>query len=133
MKKHYYWFGNTKCHTYMKQVGQGYEVGFHFGKTSIFVGNFIHTREATKWWAVMNKEMKSFTKRYRVGQEASVVWYTKFFSHYLYNSYYGFLDQQFNKYQKTFAKAVKTDAKKYINFKKNWHNKGEVFHFIKAA
>jgi hypothetical protein len=117
----------------MKQVGAGFEVGFNFGKTSIFVGNFIHTKEATKWWGVMNKEMKSFTKRYRVGQEASVTWYTKFFANYLYNSYYTFLDQQFNKYQKTFAKAVKHDAKKYVHLKKNWNKHDEVFHFVKTA
>ncbi len=133
MKKHDYYFGNTKCHTYFKEVGHGYEVGFYFGKTSIFVGNFIHAKEATKWWGVMNKEMKTFTKRYAVGGDASFTWYTKFFSHYLYNQYYAFLDQEFAKYQKTFAKACKTDAKKYATFKKGWGTNTNVFHFKKAV
>jgi len=117
MKRHHYKLGNRKCAAYMKPVGVGYEVGFTCGRETIFVGNFVHQREATKWWGLMNKEMKTFTRRYRVGVEASWSWYSKFFSHHLYKCYYGFLDQQFTRYQTEFTRACKADVKKYKAYK----------------
>ena len=99
---------------------EGFEVGFYFGKQRVFVGNFIHKTEATKWWSMMTKEIKTFTKRYAVGQDYSFGWYTKFFSAHLYKHYYGFLDQQFAKYQKTFAKSFAADERRYRTFSKKW-------------
>lgn len=117
MKRHHYKLGSAKCYSYMKPVGHGWEVGFCFGKETVFVGNFIHPKEATKWWGVMNREMKTFTRRYSADVNASWGWYTKFFSHHLYKCYYSFLDQQFSKYQTEFARAVRQDEKKYKSFK----------------
>lgn len=121
MKNCHYKFGTYKCHAYTKTAGHGYEVGFYFGSQCVFVGNFIHHKEATKWWGRMNKELKSFTKRYRVGGDASLTWYTKFFSHHLYKNYYSFLDQEFAKYHRDYDRACKQDAKKYGVYKKKGH------------
>ena len=132
MKNATYWFGDLKCNAYMKQYGQGYEVGFHFGKTQIFMGNFIHKSEATKWWAHMTKELKSFTTRYHVGEKVSHTWYAKFFSNHLYKSYYTFLDKEFAKYNKTFAKAFNVEERKYKTLAKKW-NHGDVLTFKKIG
>ena len=120
MKNTTYTFGDWKCTAYMKQYGQGFEVGFTFGKQQIFVGNFIHKAEATKWWTVMTKEIKTFTTRYHVGETVSQTWFAKFFSTSLYRTYYTFLDTQFAKYNKTFAKTFATEERKYKHLKKNW-------------
>ncbi len=133
MKKHYYKFGNQKCYAYSKTVGHGFEVGFYFGKNALFVGNFIHQKEATKWWVKMNKEMKTFTRRYRVAAEGYGTWYTKMFSRHLYNTYYTFLDHEFGKYQKNFSRACKQDAKKYQSIKKRWNKHETFYNFRKAA
>ena len=124
MKHCNYKFGTFKCHAYTKTVGQGYEVGFYFGTECVFVGNFIHYKEAAKWWGTMNKELKTFTKRYGVGGDASLTWYTKFFSHHLYKTYYSFLDTEFAKYHKEFDKACKQDTKKYNTYKSKWTQSG---------
>ena len=131
MKNTTYWFGDMKCYAYMKKYGQGYEVGFHFGKQQIFVGNFIHKSEATKWWSHMSKEVKTFTTRFHVAEEVSYTWYAKFFGNTLYKSYYAWLDKQFAKYNKSFAKAYNMDAKKYKHMKANFH--GEVVPFKKVG
>jgi hypothetical protein len=73
--------------------------------TQIFVGNFIHQKEAKKWWSFMNREIKSFATEYPYSEEASFAWYSKFFSHHLYKAYYGWLEHEFKKYQKTFNTA----------------------------
>lgn len=130
MKKTFFTFGDFRCFAYLKAAGQGFEVGFQFGRETIFVGNFIHKAEATKWWNLMNKEMKTFTTRFQATEDAPFAWYAKFFSHHLYNSYYNFLEQEFAKHQKTFAKAFAKDAKKYETFKKNWD--GEALSFRRA-
>lgn len=132
MKKVSYRFGDHKCHAYMKEAGNGYEVGFYFGNQCVFVGNFIHRAEATKWWAKMNQEFGFFTKRYGVGEPASMTWYAKFWSHHVYKCYYGYLDQEFAKYQRSFDKACRNDLKKYSSYKKNRHY-GESFTLRKAA
>lgn len=133
MKKTFYKFGDHKCEAYFKEVGHGFEVGFYFGKNTVFVGNFIHQREAAKWWAKMNREMKTFTTRYRFNEDASFTWYTKFFSHHLYKAYYSFLDDEFSKYRKTFSKAWEKDEKKYFAMKKKWQNDTQFFDFKKAV
>ena len=121
MKNSYYKFGSYKCHAYTKTVGQGWEVGFYFGNHCVFVGNFIHYKEAAAWWTLMNKELRTFTKRYGVGGDASLTWYTKFFSHHLYKAYYAFLDHEFAKYHRDYDKACKQDVKKYSSYKKKGH------------
>ena len=131
MKNTTYWFGDLKCNAYMKKYGQGYEVGFHFGKTQIFVGNFIHKSEATKWWSHMSKELKSFTTKFVATEDVSYTWYSKFFSNHLYSAYYTFLDKHFAKYNKSFAKAFTTDARKYKHMKASWD--GDVVQFKKVG
>lgn len=124
MKNAYYYFGDYKCTAYCREYGQGWEVGFFFGKTQIFVGNFIHKAEAMKWWTMMAKELKSFTTRYAVGEDFNWTWYSKFLSKHLYRAYYTFLDQQFAKYHKTFAKQFAAEERKYKTFSKKWGRKG---------
>ena len=118
MKKKVYKYGPHTCKAYFKSAGKGYEVGFHFGKTPIFVGNFIHKSEATKWWSLMNKEIKTFTKRFGLTAKAPVTFYRKFLSNHLYKAYYGWLDKQFNKYERNYNKAVVSGKKQYTKLQK---------------
>lgn len=122
MKNYYYQYGSYKCHAYYKEAGHGWEVGFYFGEKQIFVGNFIHKKEATKWWAYMNREVKYFAKNYVYSDQASYTWYAKFFSTHLYRTYYSFLDQEFKKYQKTYDYAWKQDTKKYSTLKRKMNH-----------
>ena len=134
MKNKVFKYGPHSCKAYFKAAGKGWEVGFHFGKTPIFVGNFIHKAEATKWWSLMNKEIKTFTTRYGLTPKAPVTFYRKFLYNHLYKAYYGWLDKQFNKYERNFLKAVNTNKKHYTKLKKarNW-KKAETFSLRNAA
>ena len=131
MKKQTYWFGDLKGEAYYKECGQGYEVGFFFGKEKCFVGNFIHMKEAKKWWSMMTKETTKFGHRYSVTEEVSFAWYKKFFSHHLYRCYYSFLDTEFTRYQRDFTKAFHRDEKKYKHMSKHWD--GDVVTFKRAV
>jgi len=122
MKTKNYKFGHTylKCH--FKTAGLGYEVSVTFAKKTIFVGNFIHKAEATRWWGLMNREIFAFTKTYFLNQKVSKTFYTNFFSNTLYKTYYTFLDKMFVNYNKTYARAVVRDTKKYRSMKKTWNH-----------
>lgn len=122
MKKKVYKYGPHTFKAYLKPAGKGWEVGFTFGKTPIFVGNFIHKAEANKWWTLMNKEVRTFTGRYGLTPKAPISFYKKFLSNHLYKAYYAWLDKQFNKYEKNFLRAVNTNKKHYTKLKKthNW-------------
>jgi len=118
--------------TYLKSVGQGFETGFTLNGTPVFIGNFIHASEARKWFAVLNKEIKVFSKKYKVGPQYPVAWYKHFISTMLYSHYYRFLDKVFVKHNRVYLKALKKDVKKYQRIKKNWSPK-QTTPFLKVA
>src|SRR5690606_7976127 len=121
MKKKKYKIGRFTCHTYFKPVGQGWEVGCKFGTTAVFVGNFIHTSEANQYWGMLNKEIRTFCKKYWIGPKASAAWYRRFLTNHLYAHYYRFLDLKFNRYQRTYLSLVRKDQTKYRRLSRGWN------------
>ena len=112
--------GKYTCKSYFKAVGKGYEVGFQFGGTPVFTGNFIHSKEANAWWTIMNTEFAKFTKKYWVGKTAPISWYSKFVSNHLYKTYYSWLAKEFNRHQRSSTVALKKNERRYHQLKKNW-------------
>jgi len=131
MKNKNYRFGTTTFKAYMKTAGEGFEVGLKFGNKQLFCGNFIHAKEAHGWWSLMNREIRSFTKRYWVGKNCSITWYSKFLGHHLYNKYYGFIERHIRTYNRSFKSAYFQDLRKYKRLRKNWKPSEQIK--IKAA
>jgi hypothetical protein len=127
-----YKYGKHTCKAYKKSAGKGWEVGFTFAGHQVFVGNFIHAREANAWWTMMNKEVRKFCTKYAAAPNASTTWTSKFMSNFFYKSYYTFLDRQFTKYQRGFTQAVKKDERRYTHFKKT-HPHAHTYAFRRAA
>lgn len=125
MKNKQYKYGPHKCRAYMKSVGKGYEVGFYFGSNPIFVGNFLHKKEANAWWTKMNTEIKTFSSKFGLTPKAPVAFYKKFFSNHLYQVYYKYLDKQFSQYTRQYDRVCKTSEKQYkkIKLQKSWTKK----------
>ena len=129
-----YKYGKHTCKAYKKPCGKGFEVGFTFAGTQIFVGNFIHAKEANAWWGMMNHEVQKWGKKYVGAPAAPTTWTTKFLSNCIYKSYYGFLDKQFTKYQRGYTAGVRQGERKYSHFKKVWARKDMAHHtFRKSA
>ncbi len=130
-KKH---FGpkNLKCWSYWAKAGSGWEVGFTFQGKTLFVGNFIHHKEATQWYSMMNKEITTFSKKYTFGPKFPVAFFKKFIVSHLYATYYTHLDKVFTQYTRTYKKAQATNKYQYANLKKKWTPK-EATPFYKAA
>lgn len=128
-----YKYGPYTFKSYCKPVGHGWEVGFTFQNRNYFVGNFIHKAEATQWWALFNKEIVSFSKKYNFAKEMPFNWYCNFLSNHLYTCYYNWLDKVFNKHESNFKKAYGKDFKKYMKLKKGVeHEHGAAYH-LKAV
>jgi hypothetical protein len=134
MKTKSYKYGKFTLKTYHKEVGHGYEVGLHFDKKSIFVGNFIHRTEANHWWSYMNKELRTFAKRYWVSPKAPKSWYTNFIKAHLYKKYYAYLDKVFSKYNRQYNTEFNKEQRRYRQLKKQWKPSEKAdFHAKKAA
>jgi hypothetical protein len=114
--KAYKW-GEFTGKAYKKTAGKGFEVGFTSKGVPIFVGNFIHAKEATTWWGMMNKELTKFGKKYPTGS-APHAWYCKFLSNYVYKAYYAHLNREFPKHTRGYAQAVRSDERKFGHFQK---------------
>lgn len=120
MTKKYFGPKNLNCWSYYSPEGEGWEVGFYFQGKPIFVGNFIHKKEATQWYGMMNAEITKFSKRYTFGPKFPVAFFKKFIGNHLYSCYYAHLDKIFTKYKSHFKKAVTSDIRKYSSLKKSW-------------
>ncbi|MBI4403049.1 MAG: hypothetical protein HY537_02740 [Deltaproteobacteria bacterium] len=132
MKTTNYRNGNCRCRTYLKQYGYGWEVGFLYGTTPIFVGNFIHRWEATCWYTMMNRELRTFTRKYKVARTCPQKWYTHFLRSHLYKKYYDFLDKAFRQYTRAYDRAVAKDLKTYRKLSRCWYPTEKTL-FLKAA
>lgn len=128
-----YKYGKHTCKAYKKPVGKGFEVGFYFGTTQIFVGNFIHQKEANAWWTKMNMEVRKFSKRYALPKTASPAFFTKFMTNHIYKAYYTFLDREFTKYNRTYTQNCRQFERKFTSIKKNWPTHTERTTFRKTA
>lgn len=124
--------GNNSGKTYLKQVGEGFEVGFILSGKTVFVGNFLHSWEARKWFSVLNKEIKSFSNKYQVGPGCSKSWFTHFLSSHLYNTYYSFLDKCFAEHSKKYQTQLNRDTKSYKRMSRDWNTTNKS-RFLKAA
>jgi hypothetical protein len=132
MKTKTYKTGTTTCRTYLKTAGNGWECGFTFGGRTMFVGNFVYANEAAKWYATMNRDIRAFTKKFKVGPGCPKSWYANFLKNYLYTEYYNFCDRAFTKHTKTFRSAFTSEVKRYRRMNRNWYP-GEKKVFLKAA
>src|SRR5437868_14531711 len=108
-----YKYGPNTFKSYMKPVGNGWEVGFTYQNRTHFVGNFVHKTEATKWWGLFNKEIVGFAKKFAWPKDMPFAWYCNFMSNHLYTTYYTWLDKVFNKHQVTFKKSYTKEFKRY--------------------
>ena len=132
MKTKTYRSGSTTFRAYLKDVGNGCEVGFVTGTKTIFVGNFIHTSEANRWYTTMNTEIRSFCQRYKVGPTCPKTWFAHFMSDHLYKKYYTFLNKVFVTHNRRYTTAVNRDVKKYNRIARNWYP-NEKGRFLKVA
>ncbi len=120
MKTKTYRAQNVRCKSYLKPVGSGFEVGFIFGSKTIFVGNFVHRGEATRWFTQMNKGVRTFSRRYTVGSKFPSTWFGNFLSAFLYRNYYSFVNGVVAKHQRESLRMVNTGVRKYKRIAKNW-------------
>lgn len=108
-----YEFAGFTFKTYFKPAGSGYEIGLMGGNTNYFVGNFVHEKEAKKWWAFFNKSIAGFYRKFEYSAEAPRDFYGKFMGQYLYKEYYQFLGTLFENYNSYYDKSYTKFSKQY--------------------
>ncbi len=108
-----YEFAGYTFKTYYKAVGMGYEIGLTSSGKTYFIGNFVHDKDAKKYWAFFNKQVVSFYKKFEYSDESPRDFYGKFMANFLYSEYYKFLFDIFEGYNKFYGKAFDKDYQKY--------------------
>ncbi len=121
------------CRSYVKSAGQGWEVGFVFNGKNIFVGNFIYRNEATRWYALMNRTIRSFSYKNKVTPNFPKTQYAQFLAGHLYRTYYAFLDKLFAGYSKNWNRTVARNARKFKSTTRRTAHTGQRFPLLKAA
>jgi hypothetical protein len=124
MKTKVYRNKNLVCRTYIKPVGQGWECGFVFGGTPIFVGNFIHRPEAVRWYALMNREIRLISKRFAVGRELPLAWCKHLIKNHLYKTYYVFVDRLLVRHVGEAHRGLTKDVRQFKKIRRLDQRKG---------
>lgn len=132
MKTKNYRTGTQACKSYLKPAGNGWEVGFKFGPKATFVGNFVNSKEANEWYRMMNNEIRSFAKRYRVSPKFSKARYGHFLTAHLYNKYYTFINKCLSANKRTWTKELNKDLRTFRRLSKNTAPREKVV-LLKAA
>jgi hypothetical protein len=132
MKTKRYRNGKLTAKSYMKPAGVGFEVGFVFGTKTIFVGNFVRSAEANTWWALMNREIRNFSRRYRVTAKFPKATYASLLANHLHQKYYWYLDRAFARYSRSYRSAVARDLTRFKRVARRT-TAGPKMAFLKAA
>lgn len=132
MKTRNYRNGKFTARAYCKNAGYGWEVGFTVKGRPIFIGNFVHIAEANQWWNTMNREIRTFCKKYRVTPTFPRSSYLRFLSSHLHAKYYQFLDRVFATHTRTYNRAVTRDLRTFRRIARNTST-GPKQVFLKAA
>lgn len=120
MKTKYFGPKNLGCKSTWKKAGLGYEVAFTFKGKPLFLGNFVHKKEATEWYRLMNTEITEFSKKYTFGPDFPVSFFKKFIGNHLYVTYYSFLDKKISTYKAEYKKTLSEHKKDYTHIKREW-------------
>lgn len=131
MKQRFYKYAGEKIKSYYKAVGKGWEVGAVHGNKTLFVGNFIHEKEASAWYALMGREVNRFSKRFSAHTEPTR-FHWKFVSNTLYKHYYDYLNRCFGQHTKNYHREFNKDVKTYARMKRHF-NPREVSYNRRAA
>lgn len=116
-----YNYGPYKYTMYYKKVGSGYEVSFKMKDETVFVGNFIHKKEAAAWCKYFTKQVSYFFKKYDYYSFQKKSFYMHFMKNHFYKVYYAWLNTMFKKYSASYNKAFSKDLK-YYNAKKKTYS-----------
>ncbi|MEZ4872721.1 MAG: hypothetical protein R2827_10900 [Bdellovibrionales bacterium] len=127
MKTKTYKHGKLTYKSYIKTAGKGYEVGFYEGTKCLFFGNFLHKKEATTWYSMMNREVTKFSKRYWVTPKTPKTFFNKFITNHLHKTYYAWLDKQFAQYNRSYASKWNQDERRYKQMRKNFQTAEKVY------
>ena len=133
MKSKTYRYGNVTFKAIHKAVGNGWETTIWYAGKPIFVGNFIHAKEATAWWNLMNREINKFARKYSTGYKFPVTWFSGFLKTHLYKEYYVFLEKTFAGYHREFRKAFQKDFRKFKSSKKQYTTANRKVPMLKTA
>lgn len=126
MKTKVYRNKSLVCRTYLKPVGNGWEAGFVFGGTPVFVGNFIHKPEAVRWFALMNREIRLLSKRFAVGRTLPLAWCKHLFRNHLYKTYYQFVDRLLVRHVGESNRALVRDIRQFKKIRRVDARRGHV-------
>jgi len=81
---------------------------------------------------MMNREIRTFAGRYKMGPRAPKAWFGTFLTSHLYQRYYAFLDNCFSTYRRNYGRAVSKGTRTYRRMTRSW-TPSERKPFLRAA
>lgn len=118
MKTKRYRHGSTSFKAYCKRVGHGFEVALTKGSKILFIGHFTNSSQANRFWSTMNRQIRTFGKRFKIPSKNPSAWYVKFLSNLVHKHYFAQLNKTLPSQGRTYQSAAVRDLRKYKRLKK---------------
>ena len=80
----------------------------------------------------MNREIRSFAKRYKVGPSYPTTWFKKFLGSHLNDRYFVFVNRHVSRHFRSAHSELNRDMRKYKRMNRNWTG-SEKKPYLKAA
>ena len=132
MKNKKYKNGKTSFSAYMKPIGRSFECAVLSGGKVLFIGNFTKSSEANAWWSLMNREIRGFSKRYKVGTSYPATWFKKFLASHLNDKYFTFVNRHVARHHRSAHSELNRNVRKYKKLNRAW-TPSEKVNYLKAA
>ena len=133
MKTRRYRYGTARFESFHRAVGHGYEVGLNFRGRPLFLGNFVHAPEAARYYALLNKQIRAFARRFPGISPTPPPWYRKMLADYIYSGYYAYLRPLIPAHGRMFRRALVTDMRKWRKQKRISVRRGAEPLYLRAA
>ena len=104
----------------VKKSGHSYEVSFLQGRRVLFLGSFTKQSDATHWYTFMNREIRHFGRKFKVGPTFPTTWFNHFIGHYLTKRYCNFTARLVQRDSRVAARKERVGARRYRTLNRNW-------------
>lgn len=112
--------GKMYYKTSLRKVGHAYEVNFTQGRRVLFLGSFTRTADANHWYAFMNREIRHFGRKFKVGPTFPTTWFNHFIGHYLTKRYCNFQARLLQREVRLAGQKERVGMRKYRTLNRRW-------------
>jgi hypothetical protein len=112
--------GKLSYKSSIRHLGHAYEVSFAQGRRVLFLGTFTRPTDANHWYTFMNREIRGFGRKFKVGPTFPTTWFHAFIGNYLTKRYCNFQSRLLARSVADASRKERVSIRRYRTLSRNW-------------